>query len=164
VAGGAFTDTGLCLTSYVALLAQPIRVLFLEQTAIARVHPEMSLRGEPASPGTWHTHSVLRSKQPASRNAFCRILSPSDSEEPMGESRGFPALGLLETPHLIRLTSAAVRVNTTTTPAMASPHLPRASPEGALGVTAQARLTDVCNPHFFYFQRRVPASRTTTDP
>lgn len=42
----------------------------------ALVHPKVTLRGEPASPGTWHARSCLRNEQPASQDAFRRVSSP----------------------------------------------------------------------------------------
>lgn len=70
----------------------------------------------------------------------------------MDEHQGFPARGLLEAPHPVRLASVAVRVNEFNNLSLASPHSSQASNKGTLGAMARVRLTDFCSPLFSLFK------------
>jgi hypothetical protein len=85
------------------------------------------------------------------------IVSPSyqSINELISEPQGFPAPGLLKTPHPVRLTSTTACVNMTVTSAwLVHSYLWR--PIGTLGVVARTRLTDICNPHSSVFKDEHP--------
>lgn len=113
-------------------------------------------------PGTRHARSCLRSEQPASQNAFCRVLCPQDPKN----LRVRIEVSLRWVYSLLRILFASP-VNCRPRqrddgPGLASPHLPPASDNGTFGVTAWIRLTDFCNPHFSVFKDEHPPPRAAS--
>jgi hypothetical protein len=107
-------------------------------------------------PGTRHARSCLRSEQPASQNAFCRIVCPQDPKN----LRVRIEVSLRWVYSLLRILFASPKepppASTCNCSGLASPHLPPASINGTIGVTAWIRLTDFLQPTLFCFQRRAP--------
>jgi hypothetical protein len=100
-----------------------------------------------------HAHSCLRSGQPASQNAFCRIECPQDPKSlrvriEVSLRWVYSLLRILFTsPENVRARQRHDRSG------LASPHLPPASINGTFGVTAWIRLTDFLQPTLFSFQK-----------
>jgi hypothetical protein len=105
-----------------------------------------------------HARSCLRSGQPASQNAFCRIECPQDPKNlrvriEVSLRWVYSLLRILFTsPENFRARQRRDRSG------LASPHLPPASINGTFGVTAWIRLTDFLQPTLFCFQRQAPVA------
>lgn len=156
-ARSALADSDHSLAISVAQQALPVRVP-PEQTATTLVHPKVTLRGKPASPGSRPTRSCLGT-EPSMPRLPSVVSCSHKSDMNCKRASRFPCAGSTRNsvpylPHLLHPPRQR-RIDSTW---LVRSYL-RRPPEGHRWGYGMGSLDRHLQPTFFHFQRRAPTSR-----